>query len=240
MVRLERLLANRGYCARSAAKSFLRTHDVRADGLQLHHEADRVDPNTVTIDGEPIDPATLLLMLHKPVGVVCSHRDDAGQRGPSGPLVYSLLPDRWQRRDPPVASVGRLDKDTSGILLLTDDGQLLHRLTSPRHHVPRVYIARLDRPLTGNEAATFASGTLRLDGDDKPLLPATLEPLGERSARITLTEGRYHQVRRMFAAVGNHVTALHREAFGPLTLGDLAPGQYRPLTPAEVTSLRSG
>lgn len=239
MIRLERLLANRGYCARSAARSFLRTHDVRAGGLQLHKEADRVEANTVTIDGQPIDPPVLLLLLHKPVGVVCSHREDAGQGGHSGPLVYSLLPDRWQRRDPPVASVGRLDKDTSGILLLTDDGQLLHRLTSPRHHVPRVYIAQLDRPLTGTEAATFASGTLRLDGDDKPLLPATLEPLGERSARITLTEGRYHQVRRMFAAVGNHVTALHREAFGPLTLGDLAPGQYRPLTPAEVTSLQS-
>lgn len=245
MLRIERLLANRGYCQRSHAKGFLRAHEVTAGGGggavggRIDKPDARVDPASVFIDGVPIDPPVLVLLLHKPVGVVCSHREDAGSGGPSGPLVYSLLPERWQYRDPPISSVGRLDKDTSGLLLLTDDGQLLHRLTSPKHHVPRVYLATLARDLRGDEAAQFASGTMLLKDDPKPLLPATLEVLSPRSARVTLTEGRYHQVRRMFAALGNHVETLHRDRFGPLTLADLPEGAHRPLTPDEEQSLRS-
>lgn len=232
MTRLERLLANRGYCIRSDARRFLHTHAVTLHGTRLTKVEERVDESAVIIDGLPIDPPSLLLIMNKPTGYTCSRKDP-------GDIVYSLLSERWQRRDPAIATVGRLDKETSGLLLLTDDGQLLHRLTSPKHHVPRVYLADLDRPLSGTETALFASGTMYLEDDDKPLLPALLEPLSPTRARITLTEGRYHQIRRMFAAIGNHVLTLHRERFGPLDLTQTPPGTHRILTPQEESALRS-
>ncbi|HQY50431.1 MAG TPA: pseudouridine synthase, partial [Thermomonas sp.] len=124
---------------------------------------------------------------------------------------------------------GRLDRDTSGLLLLTDDGQLLHRIISPKSKLPKVYLATLAQDLRGDEVALFASGTLMLEGEKTPLLPAELAVLDARTARLTLHEGRYHQVRRMFAAAGNHVAALHRERIGGLVLADLPEGQWIPL-----------
>ncbi|PKM05246.1 MAG: 16S rRNA pseudouridine(516) synthase, partial [Gammaproteobacteria bacterium HGW-Gammaproteobacteria-7] len=144
-----------------------------------------------------------------------------------GRVVYDLLPPRFRLRKPLLSTVGRLDRDTSGLLLMTDDGQLLHRITSPRSRLAKVYRATLAEDLAGSEAALFASGTLQLESETTPLAPAGLEPIGPRLARVTLHEGRYHQVRRMFAAVGNHVHALHRESIGGLSLGDLDPGQWR-------------
>src|SRR5690606_24032249 len=144
-----------------------------------------------------------------------------------GRLIYDLLPDRFRDRDPVLSSVGRLDRDTSGLLLMTDDGQLLHRIVSPRSKLDKVYEAHLAQDLRGDEAARFASGELMLESDDKPLLPAELEVLGPRHARLTLHEGRYHQVRRMFAAVGNHVQTLHRCKVGGLEPGDLGEGRWR-------------
>jgi len=185
----------------------------------------------VRFDGEPLDPAPgMVLMLHKPAGYTCSHQDQ-------GRLVYDLLPPRFLKRDPKISSIGRLDADTTGLILFTDDGALLHRLISPKSDIPKTYEATLARPLEGHEAALFSSGTLVLRGEDKPCLPATLEVTGERTARLTLTEGRYHQVRRMFAAAGNHVETLHRASFGSLVLGDLAEGEWRLLTPEERARL---
>jgi 16S rRNA pseudouridine516 synthase len=138
-----------------------------------------------------------------------------------------------------MATVGRLDADTSGLLLLTDDGALNHRLTSPRSHVPKTYVATLAEPLRGDEAARFASGTMRLQGEDTPLLPAQLEVLGEREAALTIREGRYHQVRRMLAATGNHVVALRRTSLGTLLLGGLPEGSWRVLAPVEREALTS-
>jgi 16S rRNA pseudouridine516 synthase len=160
-------------------------------------------------------------MLHKPLGVTCSHKEQ-------GPLVYSLLPERWRRREPPISTIGRLDKDTSGLLLLTDDGALLHKIISPRSNITTRYDVTLARPLPGDEAKIFASGELMLEGEEKPLLPVPLEVLSPIRAYVTLTEGRYHQVRRMFAAVGNHVAALHRDRVGNLALPeDLPAGKFR-------------
>jgi len=227
MHRLDRILSNRGYCTRSQAPGFLRRHELLHAGAALNRADDKIDPANLTIDGEPVDPQLILVMLNKPVGYVCSHRDE-------GKLVYELLPERWPRRNPPVTTVGRLDKDTSGLLLLTDDGKLVHQLTSPKKHVPRVYLATLDRNLRGDEAATFAAGTLMLEAEEKPLLPARMEVLDARTARLTLHEGRYHQVRRMFAAVGNHVVLLHREKFGSLQVADLVEGRWRHVLPDEV------
>ena len=177
----------------------------------------------VRVDGEPLDPPHgLLLMLHKPTGYTCSTKDP-------GRVVYDLLPPRYRLRDPVLSTVGRLDRDTSGLLLMTDDGALLHRITSPKAHLPKVYEAVLASDLRGDEAEVFGSGTLMLESEKTPLAPAVIEPLAPRRARITLVEGRYHQIRRMFAAVGNHVESLHRHTLGGLGLGGLAPGQWREL-----------
>ena len=186
----------------------------------------------MTIDGRPVDPPQgVLLILNKPLGMTCSHKED-------GALVYDVLPDRWRRRDPAISTIGRLDKQTTGLLLLTDDGDLLHRVISPKRHVTKTYRAKLARPLVGTEAALFASGQMMLEGEDKPLAPAVLEVVSPTEARLTVGEGRYHQVRRMFAAAGNHVEALHRESIGGLALPpDLAPGQWRLATTQERESI---
>jgi 16S rRNA pseudouridine516 synthase len=137
-----------------------------------------------------------------------------------------------------LSTIGRLDADTSGLLLITDDGAFLHRVISPRSHVIKRYHATLARPLNGQETAVFAAGDLMLEGDTDPLAPALLEPLSPTTAWLTITEGRYHQVRRMFAAVGNHVDALHRDRVGGLDLPtDLAPGDYRIATAAELAGI---
>ena len=138
---------------------------------------------------------------------------------------------------PMLSPVGRLDRDTSGALLMTDDGALLHRIVSPKSRLAKAYEATLAQDLRGDEAALFASGTLLLESEDTPLAPATLEVLGPRHARLVLTEGRYHQVRRMFAAVGNHVETLHRPRIGGLTLGTLAPGEWRLLDVRDLEAL---
>jgi 16S rRNA pseudouridine516 synthase len=230
MARLDRLLANLGYGSRRDVQALVSSGRVVLDGVAIKDAGQKIAvtadlPLRMKIRGLPVDPpAPLVLIMHKPLGVVCSHRED-------GERIYDLLPKRWQIRDPALSSVGRLDKDTSGLILITDDGDFLHRVISPKRHVPKVYRTVLDRPLTGTEGAAFASGALMLEGEEKPLLPAELEMLDEREARLTITEGRYHQVRRMFAAVGNHVVGLHRERIGGIALpDDLEPGQHRILT----------
>jgi len=235
-MRLDRLLANLGYGSRKEMHGLVAAGEVILDGAELTDANARIAigadlPARMTIMGQPIDPPPpVVIMLHKPVGVVCSHKE-AGRR------IYDLLPPRWRVRDPALSSVGRLDKDTSGLLLITDDGGFLHRVISPKRHVPKSYIATLDRPLSGEEGAVFAAGTLMLEGEEKPLLPAILEPLSDNKARLIIEEGRYHQVRRMFAAVGNHVVELHRDRIGGLILpDDLQPGAHRVL-PAETAEL---
>lgn len=222
-MKLVKHIANLGYGSRKQVQWLFREGRVTdADGEVLYAD-DAVPLEAVRIDGEPLDPPPgLLLMLHKPLGVTCSTKD-------AGRLVYDLLPPRYRLRDPLLSTVGRLDRETSGLLLLTDDGQLLHRIIAPKSRLPKVYLATLAQDLRGDEAALFAAGTLVLDGEKTPLLPAELDVLDARRARLTLHEGRYHQVRRMFAAVGNHVDALHRERVGGLTLGDLPDGQWRAL-----------
>ncbi len=222
--RLDQLLANLGYCSRREARAWVEAGHVMVRGAVADDPGLKALPADVRIDGEPPDhPAGLLLALHKPAGLVCSH--DARE----GPLVYGLLPPRWGRRNPAVTSIGRLDKDTSGLLLLTDQSALVHRLTSPKHKVPKLYRATLDRDLAPGLVERFAAGTLVLDGERAPCAPAGLKIVSAREAELTLTEGKYHQVRRMFAACGATVLTLHRTQFGSLELGDLAPGQWREL-----------
>jgi 16S rRNA pseudouridine516 synthase len=237
---IDRYLAQLGYGTRRTVAALF------ADGWVRDDTGRRVPPNlplpsepgaraevlgSVRVNGEPLDPPPgSVIALHKPTGYVSSTRDTL-------PVVYALLPERFTRRRPLMAPVGRLDRDTSGILLLTDDGRLLHRLTSPRWHVPKTYLVSVHDPLRGDESQPLTSGTLLLRGEDTPLLPADYEAVDTYRARVTITEGRYHQVRRMFAAVGHHVTALHRLAVGTIALGDLPEGAWRVLTNAERASL---
>jgi len=235
--RLDRLLANLGYGSRREVQALARNGRVALDGAPVRDAEGRLalTPDLearLTIDGRPVDPLPgVVLMLNKPLGMTCSHKE-------AGPLVYDVLPTRWRARDPAISTIGRLDKETSGLLLMTDDGDLLHRVISPKHHVAKRYRVTLDRPLNGQEAATFAAGGLMLEGETRPLLPAVMETVSPTQALLTITEGRYHQVRRMFAAMGNHVTALHRERLGGLALpDDLEPGAWRRLDAAAIAAI---
>ncbi len=239
-VRLDKLLANLGYGSRREIQALARAGAIRLDGGELTDAGARIAldpdlPSRLIIDGEPLDPLPgLCLMLHKPLGVTCSHKE-------AGPLIYGLLPERWRRREPPLSTVGRLDKETSGLLLLTDDGGLLHRIISPKAHVAKRYRVTLARPLRGDEEAALAAGTLMLEGEDRPLLPVVMQTQDATHCAVTLTEGRYHQVRRMFAALGNHVEALHRDRVGGLDLpADLPAGEFRVLDVEGIAAVFAG
>ena len=233
-MKLVKHLANLGYGSRKDVQWMFREGRITDAAGEVLYADDPLDHDNVRVDGEPLDlPPGLLLMLHKPIGYTCSMKDP-------GRIVFDLLPPRFRERNPALSTVGRLDRDTSGVLLFTDDGQLLHRIIAPKSKLPKVYLATLADDLRGNEAALFASGTLMLDNEKTPLLPAELEPLDARRARLVLHEGRYHQVRRMFAAIGHHVQALHRERIGGLTLGDLPEGQWRALDADDRDQLFAG
>jgi 16S rRNA pseudouridine516 synthase len=237
-LRLDRLLANLGYGSRKEMQALAAGGKVILDGQPLLKADQKIAltrdlPARMTVRGAAVDPPPgLALMLHKPLGVTCSHKD-------TGVLVYELLPGRWRDREPAISTVGRLDKETSGLLLMTDDGALLHRIISPRSHVAKRYLVTLNRPLDGSEVQRFAEGGgLLLEGDDKPLLPAELDIHSPTTAHLTLHEGRYHQVRRMFAAIGNHVDALHRDRIGGLDLpDDLEPGRWRLMGESDIAAV---
>lgn len=223
-MRVDQLLSHFGYCSRREAGLWVRRGRVALEGQVLDDVAERVDPGRVTVDGEAIEgPEGLLVMLHKPAGVVCSRSDGEGRS------VYELLPGRWSQRNPPVTTVGRLDRDTTGLLLVTDLGDWVHRWTSPKHHVEKTYEVILDGPGKAEWVEVFASGTLRLEGEAKACLPARLEWVGDCEARLHLVEGRFHQVKRMFSELGRDVVRLHRSRFGSYELGDLAEGCWQKL-----------
>ncbi len=220
-MRLVKLIANLGYGSRKEIQTAVRHGWVTdRDGNRL--KADSKTPHEdILFDDELLDPPEgMVLLLNKPLGYTCSTKDQ-------GRLVYDLLPDRFRMRKPALSSIGRLDKETSGALLFTDDGTFLHKVISPKSEVPKVYEAELDRPLKGNEAALFASGEMMLENEHKPLKPAELEIIDDTHVRLTLHEGRYHQVRRMFAATGNHVNALTRIRIGGLGLEGLGEGEWK-------------
>ncbi|HEX2585530.1 MAG TPA: pseudouridine synthase [Steroidobacteraceae bacterium] len=232
-MKLVKLLANLGYGSRKDVAWMFREGRVTNEAGEVLYADDQVEHARIRVDGEPLDPPTgFTIMLHKPTGYTCSTTDP-------GKIIYDLLPKRFQLRSPVLASVGRLDKETSGLLLMTDDGKLLHRIVHPKSHLEKVYEATLARDLKGDEVSVFASGKMKLESEREPLAPAVLEIISPRSAKLILTEGRYHQARRMFAAVGNHVETLHRSRIGGLTLGDLPSGEWRVLTPEDLETLFS-
>ena len=234
-MKLVKLLANLGYGSRRDVAAMFREGRITdGDDGDVLYADDQVEHTRIRVDGEPLDPpAGLVLMLHKPTGYTCSTKDP-------GRVVYDLLPPRYRLRAPLLSTVGRLDRDTSGLLLMTDDGLLLHRIVSPKAKLEKVYEATLASDLRGHEAGIFASGALMLDSETHPLAPAGMAVVGPRHARLTLVEGRYHQVRRMFAAVGNHVETLQRSRIGGLTLDGLESGQWRVLDAADLERLFAG
>ncbi len=228
-MKLVRLLANLGYGSRKEVQRFIRSGAVTDDLCNALSENELPPHADIRFRGEELDPPfPLTLILNKPDGYTCSSEDP-------GATIYDLLPERFTHRNPGLNPVGRLDKDTTGMILLTDDGKLLHRIIHPKSSCLKVYHAVLDRPLQGHEGALFASGELVLNNESKPLLPAGFEVLAESEALVTLHEGRYHQVRRMFAAAGNHVVSLKRISIGGLSLPqDLEEGDWRELDAAEL------
>ncbi len=221
MERIDRILSNLGYCTRKEARDILRAGVVTVNGEEVSDPGARVRAADVLFDGEPLDHADgILIAFNKPIGVVCSKSAN------EGPTVYEYLPEQWLRRNPEVSTVGRLDKDTSGLVLITDQGVLSHRLASPKTHVPKVYRVYVDRDLSPELVGLFAAGNLLLEGEGEPCAPAELKIVGPREAELTLYEGRNRQIRRMFASQGYMVTSLRREKIGGLELGDLEEGKW--------------
>ncbi|MBK1882694.1 rRNA pseudouridine synthase [Luteolibacter pohnpeiensis] len=228
-MKLVKLLANLGYGSRKEVQRFIKAGAVTDDTGEVLREASNTPHERILFRGEPLDPPSpLVIIMNKPDDYTCSTEDP-------GDTIYDLLPARFSCRNPGLNPIGRLDKDTTGLLLMTDDGKLLHRIIHPKSNCLKRYHAVLDRPLNGSEGEIFASGEMLLRSEDRPLLPAQLEVLNEKEAIVTLHEGRYHQVRRMFAAVDNHVLTLKRISIGGLALpDDLEEGEWRPLTDAEL------
>jgi 16S rRNA pseudouridine516 synthase len=222
MPRLDQLLASLGYGSRREVRALIEVGRVTVFGVVTKKHDVKASAQDVLVDGVALEaPDGLLAMLHKPTGYVCTHSDG------EGPTIYELLPAHWSRRNPPVTSVGRLDKDTSGLILITDRGDLVQKWTSPKSDIEKVYEAEVDKALSAELIEVFARGDLMLRGEEKPCLPAKLEIMSDLHARLTITEGRYHQVRRMFASQGWHVEKLHRARFGEFELGELKPSEWR-------------
>ena len=232
MDRLDKFLCDSGAGTRSQVKAILKAGRVMVDGAVEKDGSRKIDPQiqTVTLDGEALGgKRRLVVMLNKPTGFVTA-TEDARQK-----TVMELLPKQWAHLD--LKPVGRLDKDTEGLLLFTNDGRLLHRLISPKQAVPKVYYARHAGQAGTADVTAFAEG-LTL-GDGTVCLPAVLQPLGPGESLITVCEGKYHQVRRMMAARNMTVTYLERRQEGPLSLEGLPRGQARELLPEELLALES-
>ena len=232
MERLDKLLASTGRWSRSEVKRLVREGRVLADGRIAASPEEKYDAGSVslTVDGEAVRLRQYVyVMLHKPAGVLSATEDGRGK------TVLDLLPQEYQKRG--LFPVGRLDKDTEGLLLLTDDGALAHELLSPKKHVDKLYFARVDGTLDAADAAAFAAGMTLTDG--LRCLPAELEIVAPDEALVTLREGKFHQIKRMFAARGKPVAYLKRLAMGPLQLDEgLAPGAWRELSDAEEKMLK--
>lgn len=232
MERLDKLIASMGQYSRRDVARLVRAGRIAVDGITARSPDLKCDPQDVqiAIDGQPLAYTRYTdLMMHKPAGVLSATEDGHSR------TVLDLLPPELQKRG--LFPVGRLDRDTEGLLLLSNDGPLAHALLSPKHHVDKVYYAQVDGTLDETDVAAFAAGMTL--GDGLVCMPAGLEPLEDGACLVTLHEGKFHQVKRMLAARGAPVRYLKRLRMGPLSLDEtLSPGEYRPLTPEESRQLR--
>jgi 16S rRNA pseudouridine516 synthase len=240
-MQLQDILFSQGFGTRRVCAGLVQQGHVRVAGNVITDATTECDPQGLqfSVNGVPWEyHEKAYLLLHKPAGTECSRKPSAY------PSIYTLLPAPLRQRPQKggtdgVQAVGRLDQDTTGLLLLTDDGQFIHRMNSPRHHVPKVYEVTTRHPVDDAQIRRLQDG-VQLDDEPRPVRAAACERTGERTLRLTLTEGKYHQVKRMVAAAGNRVEALHRSRIGALALPpELGPGQWRWLAPAELALLRS-
>ena len=233
-MRLQKFLARAGVASRRSSENLMTAGRVAVNGNIVTELGSKVDPlvDVVTVDGRVVklEDRPVTIMLNKPAGVITTMKAQSAR-----PIVADLVP---IGEHPGLYPIGRLDADTTGLLLFSTDGQLGNELLHPSRHVPKTYVATLKRPLS-DEAADMLRNGVQLD--DGPAQPAevSVDANHPETARITVREGRYHQVKRMFEAVGNHVAELHRESFGPLSLGDLKPGEWRMLSAEEIEVLTS-
>ena len=238
-MRLDDILYTQGFGTRRVCAGLIQQGHVRVAGQPVTDAGAAFDPEGLAFSVQGTDWAwhdKAYLVLHKPAGTECS------QKPSTWPSIYTLLPGPLRQRPQKgavqgVQAVGRLDQDTTGLLLLTDDGAFIHRMNSPRKHVPKVYEVTVKHPLTDAQVQRLLAGVV-LDDDPRPVKAAACEAVAEHHLRLTLTEGKYHQVKRMLAAVGNRVEALHRSQVGGFRLpDDLAPGQWRWLTPEDLAAI---
>ena len=234
LLRLDKLISDTGECSRSQARERIRAGRVAVDGVVVTDPGLRIDPelSRIALDGEEMgDRGHLYVMLHKPAGLLTATRD------PRKPTVLDAMPEAWKRRG--LFPVGRLDKDTTGLLLLTDDGAFAHRVISPKSRIPKLYEAVVDGVPTPEDAEAFRRGIELKDGTR--CLPAALEDLGDGRVRVEVFEGKYHQIKRMLGSRRLPVKELKRLRIGGLWLDDsLAPGEYRRLTEQELARLGEG
>ena len=232
MERLDKFLCDSGVGTRSQVKAILKSGRVTVDGKPERDNSRKIDPDTqmICLDGERLGgKRRVVVMMNKPAGFVTATEDKQER------TVMELLPESMKHLD--LKPVGRLDKATEGLLLFTNDGDLLHKLISPKKEVPKIYYARHEGTASREDVETFASGLTLRDGT--VCLSAKLEPLGAGESLITVCEGKYHQVRRMMASRNMTVLYLERRREGPLTLGDLPRGEIRELTETEISMLES-
>lgn len=240
-MQLQDVLFTQGFGTRRICAGLVQHGHVRVGGALVTDAAAEVPVEGLIFSVDGVEwpyQERVYLMLHKPPGTECSSKPSAY------PSIYTLLPAPLRQRPQKggavgVQAVGRLDQDTTGLLLLTDDGQFIHRMNSPRRHVPKVYEVTAKHPVEAQQVANLLAGVV-LDDDPRPVRAAACEITGERQLRLTLTQGKYHQVKRMVAAAGNRVEGLHRSRIGRLELpADLAPGQWRWLTADDLAALQS-
>jgi 16S rRNA pseudouridine516 synthase len=238
-MRLEDILFSQGFGTRRVCAGLIQQGHVQVNGETIVDAGQWFDLEDLRFQVQGQEwpfAAQAYVMLNKPAGTECS------QKPSTWPSIYTLLPAPLRQRPQKAAvqgvqAVGRLDQDTTGLLLLTDDGKFIHKMSSPKHHVPKVYGVTTKHPVTSDMVARLLSGVV-LDDDPRPVKAAACEAVGDLHLKLTLTEGKYHQVKRMLAAVGNRVEALHRSQIGGLVLSDLAPGQWRWLSEQDLALLK--
>ena len=225
--RVDKLFSRLGLCSRSEVHGLIRAGKITINNTPVLSMREKVDPTKILFKGSSLEhPHGIKILFNKPKGVLCTRLGEDS--------IFSYFPDNWVNRRPVVNSAGRLDKYTTGMLIVTDDGDLVHRIISPKNHIAKIYDLEVEVPFDGSEVYLFKSGTIILPDEKKPCQPALLEVHSDRTGRITLFEGKHHQVKKMVEKANNRVLKLHRSGIGKLMLGGLKSGDWRDLTTEDL------